>query len=740
MAALPENDRIAGPFIATAGQTDFPADFPLLDSVGLRARIVRETGSIDLEDPAIVAVASSDAGFTARMAAPCFVGDRVWIYSALPAARSRAHTPNGAVRTRTLEDDAEGMQAQLQELRRDLGRTVRVDIGQPLPSPGDIIDAAEATSRIRTKLEKASLAVMPEAAQEQVFVANREAPGDGYGGVFEWVPGDQSASVAADPEQGVWVAPAIMPSGALGAWKRLIADPINPVWFGGRTSAALQAAINYARELKRRATVEALGEFEMTATVRYEGGQQDGIIFDGDGAIFRRASDYGPTFYVSGKSDGEPLERCIWLFGRLEDTNDSMTVANSRRHVVFDNVNFLEWSIAEIVGGCGGAALLGCATTKAIDVQSWRFQGGYKGAGSIAMYVGRSEIPASANVYGGDHHGLGGLDLYCGRGKLSGLTGGTGGASATVAVNSIAGIEVGGLIAEPGLNGNNQYARIPKGTTVTAVNAGAGTITLSAAVNLPANAPLVVFYPALEYGLLIAACDGLWADNDMIHSMFAQAASFKIKAEIGQPLWNIRLRIMPDWAPGNSLEISGTGEVRDGVIELHHPYNGRHSIVDTAAKVNFSVLSQDQKWSRDGFDYGGAVSAAQLEIKGAGGYTELLFKENGVTRYDLNSSAGVMALQARNAAGVNLGNVWEIDQPGKLLSVKWPLQHSACEVADLASAPFTGYYDGTEVLCYNCRVLTAGGALQGPGAGTGGKIWKLAGKWYVVGTNVEAQA
>ncbi|WP_167493300.1 hypothetical protein [Brevundimonas vancanneytii] len=39
MAALPDNDRLAGPFVATAGQTDFPADFPLLKAAGVVARI-----------------------------------------------------------------------------------------------------------------------------------------------------------------------------------------------------------------------------------------------------------------------------------------------------------------------------------------------------------------------------------------------------------------------------------------------------------------------------------------------------------------------------------------------------------------------------------------------------------------------------------------------------------------------------------------------------------------------------
>ncbi|MBU1522118.1 MAG: hypothetical protein KJ728_11935 [Alphaproteobacteria bacterium] len=139
MAALPENDRIAGPFIAVAGQTDFPADFPLIRVEGLRARIERGATVLELAGDDLSAVDEGPEGFTCRLIVPGLAGDRCWIYSRLPAARLRQHTPNGAVRTPTLEGDAVEAQAQLQELARDMGRSVMVPIGEVPMTQAELI-------------------------------------------------------------------------------------------------------------------------------------------------------------------------------------------------------------------------------------------------------------------------------------------------------------------------------------------------------------------------------------------------------------------------------------------------------------------------------------------------------------------------------------------------------------------------------------------------------------------------
>lgn len=165
MAALPENDRIAGPFIAVAGQTDVPADFPLIRRDALRLRIKRDGVALPVETfPDIDAVDEGIDGFTMRRAVPFVTGDEIWVYSELPAARLRQHTPNGAIRTTTLEGDAVEMQAQLQEARRDLGRAVVVSPGEIPPSPADLAAAANAGEKIAEALDKANSAAARDGA------------------------------------------------------------------------------------------------------------------------------------------------------------------------------------------------------------------------------------------------------------------------------------------------------------------------------------------------------------------------------------------------------------------------------------------------------------------------------------------------------------------------------------------------------------------------------------------------
>lgn len=133
MAALAENDRLSGPFLATAGQDAFPADFPILKCEAVVVRIERGGEVLERTGAAVVVSAQSETGFTATVTPPCEAGDRVWVYSRLPAERRRAHTPYGAVRTQTLEGDAEEFQGQHQEARRDLDRALMFPMGERAP-------------------------------------------------------------------------------------------------------------------------------------------------------------------------------------------------------------------------------------------------------------------------------------------------------------------------------------------------------------------------------------------------------------------------------------------------------------------------------------------------------------------------------------------------------------------------------------------------------------------------------
>jgi hypothetical protein len=73
----------------------------------------------------------------------------------------------------------------------------------------------------------------------------------GREGLFVFDPSNLGTRVAADPRQGVYVAPAADASGASGAWVRRFVGPVAPEWFGALgdgtsdDAAAVQAAIDY---------------------------------------------------------------------------------------------------------------------------------------------------------------------------------------------------------------------------------------------------------------------------------------------------------------------------------------------------------------------------------------------------------------------------------------------------------------------------------------------------------------
>lgn len=575
---------------------------------------------------------------------------------------------------------------------------------------------------------------LPGGATRSIFIESRATLGDGYGGVFEWTAGDQSANVTDDPVGGVWLAPSSGPSGSAGAWKRVFSGALDPAWFGGRTSAAINAALAFARATGYGPIIGS-GMFACTETIGYAGGPGEGPSLDLSGAVLSRAGDYGPTVYFRGLPNGSPLERATVRLGRVIDANNAMTSAVSKAHLVLDNVNFVTWSVEEIVGGCGGVRLLGCATDIQEGRASWRFGSAYRGSGSVGYYKGPSLIAPA--IYGGDSAINGTLDIYAG--DLLRRTGSTSGSSTTVTI-STNGVQIGDIVTGDGTIGD-PYALIPDGTTVTA--AAGTTITLSSAVTLPASTPLIFYRPALDDGFRIESCDGLWGEG-FVHVISAKENSFRFGSD--REFYNVRLKFMADFGPGNSILFEGTAPIAHSTFYSHNQYG---PTVGASLLHSTTVLESDNLRSNRGYAYGELVEASGgirtnvAYMRAVGGYSEQRWQtEAGVLRYNnfFDEAAETLVMRAHNASGVSIGNPWTIDPNGRLVSLGFPLQHAAAAVSELSSAPYTGYYDGTEILCYDCRVLTSGGALQGPGAGTGGKLWKNGGNWYVVGTNILAQA
>ncbi len=68
----------------------------------------------------------------------------------------------------------------------------------------------------------------------------------GRAGSFVFDPSDQSARVAADPAQGIYIPPASDPSGANGAWVRRFDGPVNVRWFGAKGDGLTNDGLAFA--------------------------------------------------------------------------------------------------------------------------------------------------------------------------------------------------------------------------------------------------------------------------------------------------------------------------------------------------------------------------------------------------------------------------------------------------------------------------------------------------------------
>lgn len=128
----------------------------------------------------------------------------------------------------------------------------------------------------------------------------------GRKGLFYWDGADLSAEVAADPEQGVYVAPALDASGASGAWVRQFDGAVKPNWWGIDPMGVTPAAAAFQAMLD---TCVALGLEDIDARgqrVNLTGGTQIDVIADGARLRF-----LGGHFFSTDPSEINRLMRFV---------------------------------------------------------------------------------------------------------------------------------------------------------------------------------------------------------------------------------------------------------------------------------------------------------------------------------------------------------------------------------------------------------------------------------------------
>lgn len=169
------------------------------------------------------------------------------------------------------------------------------------------------------------------------------------GGTFSWVSGDQSASVAVDPGQGVWVAGAGDATGASGAWRRNFTGPIYVNWFldsepGTDDTQAIDNAMTYAFSRSGRVLDDFSVPFRSEGELRFSAGR---YYYAGNGYD----ADSGSSIRVRG--EGEEVTELELADGSyFIDTDDGIPLAHfSGIHVHGGAAFFRQRNTGAIVSG-----------------------------------------------------------------------------------------------------------------------------------------------------------------------------------------------------------------------------------------------------------------------------------------------------------------------------------------------------------------------------------------------------
>jgi hypothetical protein len=132
-------------------------------------------------------------------------------------------------------------------------------------------------------------------SEDTALMLGRGAAGDGGAGQFRWVTGDQSANVTADTASGIWVAPTSAPTGASGAWQRIVEGDYFVDWFG--TSADWGAAATAAiAALPSRGVVRFRPGGDYTLNTQVSSSTKNFFKIDISGCALRLRNTTGAAF------------------------------------------------------------------------------------------------------------------------------------------------------------------------------------------------------------------------------------------------------------------------------------------------------------------------------------------------------------------------------------------------------------------------------------------------------------
>jgi hypothetical protein len=257
--AVTTTNIFSGPFNPNGVTSVFPFTFKAVSADEVTVKRADGSGNETIVDPALYTVGIDDEeGGTVTFAIAPAAGDPITIHSDpsflqqavfsnhaayLPAVLNEA-LDRSAIRDQALK--ALGEEAKAEALAaaaraEELLGLARGPKGDPGSAGGNIVSS------------RTALAARTAAAGDNYQLTEGVPALRGRYGSFVWNNANLSALVAVDPRQGLVVPPASSPSGAAGAWVRILrGNVIDPFMFGavgdGVTddSAAIQAAMDFA--------------------------------------------------------------------------------------------------------------------------------------------------------------------------------------------------------------------------------------------------------------------------------------------------------------------------------------------------------------------------------------------------------------------------------------------------------------------------------------------------------------